>query len=108
MHLFFENLVPNMIKHWKGKFKWLDQGTGDYQLSAAHWKAIGKLTAASACTIPSAFSGTLPNIDEDQNLYKAEAYSFWFQYVALIVLRGQLPDLYYQYVFSSSLFVEPC
>ncbi|CAE6488550.1 unnamed protein product [Rhizoctonia solani] len=32
MHLLFENLVPNMIRHWTGQFKGLDQGLGSYQL----------------------------------------------------------------------------
>jgi hypothetical protein len=98
MHLLFENLVPNMIKHWTGVFKGLDEGTGDYKLSNEHWAEIGKLTAKAARTIPSAFVGTLPNIAEDGNLYKAEAYSFWFQFVAPIVLENRLPNQYYQCV----------
>jgi hypothetical protein len=98
MHLLFENLVPNLIKLWTGKFKGLDQGTGDYQLSGNDWTTIGRLTGKAARTIPSAFVGTLPNIAEDGNLYKAEAYSFWFQYIAPVVLHGRLPELYYRYV----------
>jgi hypothetical protein len=96
MHLLFENLVPNLIKLWTGKFKGLDQGTGDYELSDNDWAAIGRLTGKAARTIPSAFVGTLPNIAEDGNLYKAEAYSFWFQYIAPVVLHGRLPDQYYR------------
>lgn len=96
MHLFFENLVPNLILHWTGKFKGLDQGTGNYQLSIASWEAIGKETASSVRTIPSQFVGTLPDIAQDGHLYKAEAYSFWIQYIAPIVLEGRLPRPYYR------------
>jgi hypothetical protein len=32
MHLFFENLVPNLIRHWTGKFEGLDQGNGTYEI----------------------------------------------------------------------------
>ncbi|QRW06030.1 Transposase family Tnp2 protein [Ceratobasidium sp. AG-Ba] len=97
MHLLFENLVPNMIKHWTGKFKKLDQGTGNYQLAEAVWKQIGKETAKATGTIPVTFVGTLPDIAEDQTLYKAEAYSFWIQYIAPIVLQDRLPEPYFEH-----------
>ncbi|QRV77877.1 Transposase family Tnp2 protein [Ceratobasidium sp. AG-Ba] len=97
MHLLFENLVPNMIKHWTGKFKKMDQGAGHYKLAEAVWKQIGKETAKATCTIPVSFVGTLPDIAEDQTLYKAEAYSFWIQYVAPIVLAGRLPEPYFEH-----------
>ncbi|KAG8748748.1 hypothetical protein FRC12_013808 [Ceratobasidium sp. 428] len=97
MHLLFENLVPNMIKHWTGEFKKLDQGTGNYQLSKEVWKEIGVLTKQATCTIPAAFVGTLPDIAEDQVLFKAEGYSFWVQYIAPILLLDRLPQPYYEH-----------
>ncbi|QRV99729.1 Transposase family Tnp2 protein [Ceratobasidium sp. AG-Ba] len=97
MHLLFENLVPNMIKHWTGKFKKMDQGMGHYELAEAVWKQIGKETANATHTIPVSFVGTLPDIAEDQTLYKAEAYSFWIQYIAPIVLAGRLPEPYFEH-----------
>ncbi|KAG9081193.1 hypothetical protein FRC07_014592 [Ceratobasidium sp. 392] len=97
MHLLFENLVPNMIKHWTGEFKKLDQGTGNYQLSKEVWKEIGVLTEQATCTIPAAFVGTLPDIAEDQVLFKAEGYSFWVQYIAPILLLDRLPPPYYEH-----------
>ncbi|KAG9080681.1 hypothetical protein FRC06_006281, partial [Ceratobasidium sp. 370] len=88
MHLLFENLVPNMIWHWTGKFKWLDQGNGAYELAPGDWEEIGRCTAQATRTIPSAFIGTIPDIAEDGNLFKAEAHSFWIQHMAPILLRG--------------------
>jgi hypothetical protein len=38
----------------------------------------------------------LPDIAQVIVLYKAEAYTFWFQYIAPILLKGQLPDKYYK------------
>jgi hypothetical protein len=102
MHLFFENLVPNLILHWTGGFKGLDVGSGNYQLSAAQWKEIGKETASATKTIPSAFVGTLPDIAQDRNLYKAEAYSFWIQFLAPALLEGRLQEKYYKYVSTFS------
>jgi hypothetical protein len=96
MHLLFENLVPNMIRHWIGTFKGLDEGTGSYQIPQVHWDAIGRLTAQATKTIPSSFVGTLPDIAQDRNLYKAEAYAFWIPHIAPILLKGVLPDQYYK------------
>ncbi|QRW01118.1 Transposase family Tnp2 protein [Ceratobasidium sp. AG-Ba] len=97
MHLLFENLVPNMIKHWIGKFKNLDEGNGNYRLSENVWNEIGRLTTEATCTIPAAFVGTLPDIAQDRTLYKAEAYSFWIQYIAPILLLNRLPEPYYEH-----------
>ncbi|CCO36610.1 hypothetical protein BN14_10751 [Rhizoctonia solani AG-1 IB] len=97
MHLLFKNLVPNMIRHWTGNFKGIRQGTEGYKIKLEDWEEIGKLTTKAAKTIPSAFVGTLPNIAQDGHLYKAEAYAFWFQYIALILLEGRLQDKYYEH-----------
>jgi hypothetical protein len=32
MHLFFENVVPNLVKLWSGKFKGLNAGSEDYEI----------------------------------------------------------------------------
>ncbi|KAB5587625.1 Transposase family Tnp2 protein [Ceratobasidium theobromae] len=96
MHLLFENLVPNLIHHWTGTFKGLDQGTGTYKISKVMWEAIGRLTTQATPTIPSSFVGTLPNIAQDHKLFKAEAYAFWIQYMAPILLKGVLSDRYYE------------
>jgi hypothetical protein len=100
MHLIFENLVPNMVLHWKGIFKWLEQDDATYRINGNEWELIGRLTKEATRTIPSAFVGTLPNIDKDMGLYKAEAYSFWFTYLAPILLNGRLEQEYYEYVIS--------
>jgi hypothetical protein len=87
MDLIYENLVPNLIKHWTGTLH-LDQGSGHYQLTEGQCEAIGQETATVTKTIPSLFVGTLPDIAQDGSLYKAEVYGFWIQYIAPIVLHG--------------------
>ncbi|KAG8717826.1 hypothetical protein FRC08_006555 [Ceratobasidium sp. 394] len=108
MHLLFENLVPNMIAHWTGRFKMLDQGTENYQLAPAQWAEIGRLTARAARTIPSQFVGTIPDIAQDQNLFKAEAYAFWWQYIGPIVLQGRLNQPYYDHYLLGREIVIRC
>ncbi|KAF8595060.1 hypothetical protein BDV93DRAFT_409447, partial [Ceratobasidium sp. AG-I] len=44
MHLIFENLVPNMLMHWKGTFKWLDRDEDVYRMDDDVWEVIGQLT----------------------------------------------------------------
>ncbi|CAE6456355.1 unnamed protein product, partial [Rhizoctonia solani] len=108
MHLVFENLVPNLIKHWTGTFKRLNQGSGHYELTPAQWVAIGLETAGSTVTIPSYFVGTLPDIKEDQNLYKAEAYGFWIQYLAPILLSGRIAPKYHKHLLDLKEILDIC
>ncbi|QRW27778.1 hypothetical protein RhiXN_02373 [Rhizoctonia solani] len=91
MHLLFKNMVPNMLLHWTGKFKGLDQGTRNYKLLPAIFAVIGLETASCIQYMPYSYVGTLPNIAQDGHLYKAEAYLFWIQYIAPIVLKDWLP-----------------
>lgn len=105
MHLLFENLVPNMLQHWKGIFKWLEDDPAS-RVSDADWQQIGILTQQATRTIPSQFSGTLPNIDTDMGLYKAEASSFWFMYLGPILLNGRLNREHYRhYLAMREIFV---
>ena len=55
MHLIWENLVKNLVLHWTGEFKGLDEGSEDYKFTKPIWEAIGEATATSGSTIPSAF-----------------------------------------------------
>ena len=55
MHLIWENLIKNLILLWTGEFKGMDTGNESYELHPDVWEAIGKATAASGATIPSAF-----------------------------------------------------
>ena len=40
MHLIFENLFPNLTRHYTGTFKNLDSGVEDYELSKEVWSEI--------------------------------------------------------------------
>lgn len=106
MHLVYENLVPNLIRHWTGTFKNLNEGTGNYRLTGAQWEAIGAETTAATKSLPAEFVGTLPDIAQDIGLYKAEGYSFWIQYLAPILLKGRLPDKYYYHLLNLRDIIE--
>ncbi|KAG8732823.1 hypothetical protein FRC10_000579 [Ceratobasidium sp. 414] len=108
MHLIFENLVPNMVLLWKGKFKWINHDDEAYWVSDDDWNQIGRLTAEATHTIPSRFVSTLLNIDQDMGLYKAKAYSFWFTYLTPILLNGQLDREYYEHFLTMHEIVVLC
>ncbi|KIJ50085.1 hypothetical protein M422DRAFT_44537 [Sphaerobolus stellatus SS14] len=55
MHLLFDNIIPNMVDLWSGSYKGLDEGSGDYELPANVWSAVGEETAQATLTIPAAF-----------------------------------------------------
>jgi hypothetical protein len=108
MHIIFENTVPNLIRFWRGKFKELDAGQ-DYVIEEHVWEIIGKETAAAVKTIPASFVGHLPNIATDQGLYKAEYYSFWFTYLAPILLKGRFKaEKYYAHMCDLVRIIKMC
>jgi hypothetical protein len=72
MHLVWENTQNNLLDLWTGKFKGLDSGAGNYQLSPEDLKTIGKLGEAARSSIPYAFGDRPPNIASPSVSWKAE------------------------------------
>lgn len=89
LHIFCENIIPNLVDLWCGNFKGLDVGTEDYEIHPNVWKEIGSETANAVKHIPSSYVNVLPNIAKDRSHYTAETWAFWFIYVAPIVLKGR-------------------
>lgn len=55
MHLFLENIIPQLVDLWTGHYKMLDVGSEDYELAPYIWEEIGAETAAAVNKIPAAF-----------------------------------------------------
>jgi len=92
MHLLYENVVKNLVNLWKGRFKGLNEGNGDYIIPDHIWKQIGEETVAAMKDVPSAFVRSLGNINDDQANYTAEGWAFWFMYLAPFLLKNRLND----------------
>ena len=86
MHLIWENLINNLIMLWTGKFKGLDEGKEQYEIKASVWDSIGMATAQSGSTIPSAFGPHPPNFTNQKSACSAETWSFWTQFLGLVLL----------------------
>ncbi|KAF9219821.1 hypothetical protein BS17DRAFT_854111 [Gyrodon lividus] len=103
MHLFLENIVPTLVNLWTGQIKGLDTGTENYELVPHIWAEIGEETACAVANIPSAFVRVLGNIAEDRSTFTAEAWGFWFVYLAPILLKGRFQeDKYYYHMLKLS------
>ncbi|KAF7378176.1 hypothetical protein MSAN_00242100 [Mycena sanguinolenta] len=89
MHLFFENIIPNLVKLWSGKYKGLDCGREDYEIPDAVWVQIWDETAKAMKNIPSDFCRSL---ESGPGKFTAEAWCFWFLYMAPGLLKGRFSD----------------
>ena len=87
MHLIYENLIPNLVLLWTGDFKGLDQGSEQYRLDGTVWEAIGKATAESGATIPSAYGPRVRNVKDDRAYLTADMWSFWALYLGPVLLH---------------------
>jgi len=87
MHLIWENLVKNLVLHWTGGFKGLDDGDESYSVPKAIWEAIGAATAAAGSSIPSAYGSRVPNISTHGSQCSAEMWSFWTLYLGPVLMQ---------------------
>jgi hypothetical protein len=99
MHLFLENVVPTLVNLWTGRFKGLDSGVENYEIPDDVWEEIGAETADAVKDIPAAFVRALGNIAHDRSNFTAEAWGFWFMYLAPIILKDRFEDVkYYEHM----------
>lgn len=98
IHLIWQNLIPNLIDFWTGKFKGLNHENKGYFINKHIWDEIGAATAACGVTILAAFWALVPNIATKRHLLNAEMHANWTLYIAPIVLNGRFKWLqYYQH-----------
>jgi len=89
MHQFLENIVKTLLSLWMGDFKDFNSDGEAYVIPDHIWQQIGDETAAAVKNIPAAFCRVLGNIHNDRSSFTAESYSFWFIYIAPILLHGR-------------------
>jgi len=96
MHLIFENLVPNLIQLWTHDFKDLGSADNPFVIRPTVWQAVGAATASCGPTIPYSFCSHPQNIATDKSQCTADAWSFWLQYIAPVILENRFTeDKYY-------------
>ncbi|KAF8575523.1 hypothetical protein K439DRAFT_1623524 [Ramaria rubella] len=108
IHLIFENIICNLVDLWIGRFKGLDDGTEHLHIPPNIWELVGAETAAPKSSTPSAFAWPIPNITKEQDVFTAEAWVFWFIYLAPHLLQGRLPRKYYDHMMSLIEIMQIC
>jgi hypothetical protein len=108
MHLIWENLIPNLVLFWSGRYKGMDEGE-PYVLSPHIWQAVGTASAAATRTIPSSFGSSIPNPATDCSYFTSSTWSVWSLFIAPIVLQGRFPeDRYYKHFCSLVELLNLC
>ena len=104
MHLIWENLIPNLVLFWSGRFKGMDEGQ-PYVLSPHIWQEVGSTSVAASRTIPSSFGAPIPNPAIDCSYFTSSTWSVWSLFIAPTVLRGRFPDDRYYIHFCSLVII---
>ncbi|KAF7297482.1 hypothetical protein MIND_00982000 [Mycena indigotica] len=98
MHLIPENVIKNLLLHWIGEYKKLDEGDEEYELAPAVIEEIGRECVAAGDTTPAAFGARVPNIDTQRFYFTAESYTLWTTLLAPVLLRNRFrQDKYYRH-----------
>jgi Transposase family tnp2 len=108
MHSVYINLFKALIRLWRGEYKNLDEGTGNFVISSAIWRSIGIETRHAVKTIPAAFVRSIPNIDTDFNSFTAEDNAFWLTWLAPYLLARRLPEPYYSHLLTLIKIIKIC
>ena len=93
MHLFFENIVIHMYKHWMGTFfKNNDLNNEEFVLSNDIWKEIGNIMHSRRKRMPLEFGQPPRNIFKHSNGFKATEWSNWIIMYSIPFLKNKLPN----------------
>nr|GAT46962.1 predicted protein [Mycena chlorophos] len=106
MHLFFENIIPNLYFLWIGEFKGLGGGEGKWLIPKAIWDLIWGETAEAMKLIPSAFTRSLAG---GVSKFTAEAWCFWFVWMFPGLLKNRFPQAkYYEHACNLGKIIKLC
>ncbi|CAE6462456.1 unnamed protein product [Rhizoctonia solani] len=99
MHLFLLNHGPDLVALWTGTCKGIETKYGKYKylISFEHWSEAGRETEEATKTLAAAFIRPFPNIQTHIECFCAEHWAFWLVYIGPVVLRGRLPQKFYDH-----------
>jgi len=100
MHLIWENLIPNLVLFWSGRYKGMDKGQ-PYVLNPDIWQVIGATSAEAMKTMPSLFGAAIPNPAKDCSYFMSLTWSVWSLFIAPTILQNRFPEECYYKHFCS-------
>jgi len=93
MHLFFENIAPQMFRLWSSRFFKDDSSNiTPYTIAKPSWDMIGVLMQNNKKRIPLAFGRTPRNIFKHNAGYKAEEWANWITLYSIPLIKTYLPN----------------
>ena len=93
MHLFFENIAPQMFKLWSARFfKDNDLNATPFIIPKTSWDAIGMLMQNNKKNMPLTFGRPPRNIFKHNAGYKAEEWANWITLYSVSLIKKDLPD----------------
>jgi hypothetical protein len=93
MHLFFENIAPQMFRLWSSRFFKDDNlNTTLYTISKPSWDLIGESMKDNKKMMPLAFGRSPRNIIKHNAGYKAEEWANWITLYSIPLIKAYLPD----------------
>jgi hypothetical protein len=108
MHVLFENISPQLLALWRGKYKNDKDDKGkdvddsrDFVFDEATWEAIKAEIQASNKLVPSQFAPYVNPIDR-KSFWTAETHSYFLMHLGPIILWDRLPRPYYQHFLAIS------
>lgn len=97
MHLFFENVAPQMFAHWSGKFftNNLSLSNNNYELSKSQWESIGIQMEKIKKSMPIEIGRPPRDIFKYHNGYKMVEWRNWIILFSLPLLKTYLDKRYF-------------
>jgi hypothetical protein len=93
MHLFFENVAPQMFKLWSARFfKDENLNATPFTVSKIFWEEISKQMQNNKKNMPLEFGRPPRNILKHCAGYKAEEWANWITLYSVPLLKTYLPD----------------
>jgi len=100
MHLIWENLIPNLVLFWSGRYKGMDNGQ-PYVLEPHIWQVVGAMSTEATKTIPSSFGVSIPDPAKDCSYFTSLTWSVWSLFIAPTMLQDRFPEARYYKHFCS-------
>lgn len=94
MHLFFENVAPQMFAHWNRRFFNNLLSNNDYELSKSEWESIGAQMEKMKQDVPTDIGRPPRDISKYHNGYKAVEWRNWIILFSLPLLGAYLDKRY--------------
>ena len=94
MHLFFENIAPQMFKLWSAHFFKDDNlNTTPFNILKSSWDSIGLLMQTNKKNMPLEFGRPPRNIFKHNAGYKAEEWANWITLYSIPLIKNYLPEM---------------